>query len=192
MKTMHIKSQIRILAIDDSAITNERVTIIGAFFRGGEQLDGVLCSEITKDGMDATDAIINMIRNSKYYSQIRAIMLDGVTYAGFNPVDINRLFSATNIPVIVFMRSCPDFEKIRLALEHLSEKEKRWEIIKSAGNINKIEQENPVFIQISGIDKKSAIEIVRKTSTHSNIPEPLRVAHLIATGVVLGESTGKA
>jgi hypothetical protein len=189
---MHIKPQIRILGIDDSALINERITIIGTFFRGGEQLDGVLRSEITKDGMDATDVIISMIKNSKYYLQIRVIMLDGVTYAGFNPVDIKRLYDETDIPIIVFMRSCPDFEKIRLALEHLSEAEKRWEIIQRAGKIYKIPQENPVFIQLCGIDKESAVEIVRMTSIHSNIPEPLRVAHLIATGVVLGESTGKA
>ncbi len=189
---MHIKPQLRILAIDDSALINEKVTIIGAFFRGGEQLDGVLCHEITKDGMDATEIIIEMIRNSKYYSQIRVIMLDGVTYAGFNPVDIKSIYEITNIPVIVFMRSCPDFEKIRLALENLSEAEKRWEIIQCAGRIYKIAQEKPVFIQLCGIDRESATDVVRLTSTHSNIPEPLRVAHLIATGVVLGESTGKA
>ncbi|VVB96100.1 Uncharacterised protein [uncultured archaeon] len=189
---MHIKPQIRILGIDDSALVNEKVTIIGAFFRGGGQLDGVLKSEITKDGMDATDIISGMVRNSKYYSQTRVIMLDGVTYAGFNPVDIKKIFEETNIPVIVFMRSCPDFEKIKLALEHLPGKEERWEIIRRAGKIYKIAQKNPVFIQLCGIDKESALEIVRTTSTHSNIPEPLRVAHLIATGVVLGESTGKA
>jgi endonuclease V-like protein UPF0215 family len=189
---MHIKPQIRILGIDDSALINEKVMIIGTFFRGGGQLDGVLKSEITKDGMDATDIITEMIRNSKYYSQIRVIMLDGVTYGGFNPVDIKKIFEETNIPVIVFMRSCPDFEKIRLALEHLPEKEERWEIIRRAGKIYKIAGENPVFIQLCGIDEESAVELVRTTSTHSNIPEPLRVAHLIATGVVLGESTGKA
>lgn len=189
---MHIKPQIRILAIDDSPLINEQVIIIGAFFRGGGQLDGILRSEITKDGMDATDTIIRMVRDSKYYSQIRVIMLDGVTYAGFNPVDIIKLFNGTKIPVIVFMRSCPDFESIRLALNNLSESEERWEIIRRAGKIHKILQENPVYIQFCGIDKESAIEIVRITSTHSNIPEPLRVAHLIATGVVLGESTGKA
>jgi len=189
---MHIKPQIRILAIDDSALIDEKVIIIGTFFRGGEQLDGVLRTEITKDGMDATDTITLMIKKSKYYAQIRVIMLDGVTYAGFNPVDIKRLYDETNIPVIVFMRSCPDFEKIRLALENLPETEKRWEIIQRAGKIYKIAQENPVFIQICGIDKESAFEIVRMTSIRSNIPEPLRVAHLIATGVVLGESTGKA
>ncbi len=189
---MHIKPQIRILGIDDSALINEKVMIIGAFFRGGGQLDGVLKSEITKDGMDATKAITGMVRNSKYYSQIRVIMLDGVTYAGFNPVDIKKIFEETNIPVIVFMRSCPDFEKIRLALEHLPGKEVRWEIISRAGKIYKIAQENPVYIQLCGIDKESAVEIVRMASTHGNIPEPLRVAHLIATGIVLGESTGKA
>lgn len=189
---MHIKQQIRVLAIDDSALINEKVIIIGTFFRGGEQLDGVLRAEITKDGMDATEIITKMIKRSKYYTQIRVIMLDGVTYAGFNPIDIIKLHEETNIPVIVFMRSCPDFDKIRLALSHLPETEKRWEIILRAGKIHRIEQEIPVFIQLCGLDRESAIEIVRTTSTHSNIPEPLRVAHLIATGVVLGESTGKA
>lgn len=189
---MHIKKEIRVLGIDDSALINEKVTIIGAFFRGGEQLDGVLRAEVTKDGMDATDVIAAMIRKSKYYSQTKVIMLDGVTYAGFNPVDVKKLYSETKIPVIVFMRSCPDFEKIRLALENLPEKEKRWDIIQRAGKIYKIAKKNPVFIQFAGMDKESAVEIVRITSTHGNIPEPLRVAHLIATGVVLGESTGKA
>lgn len=189
---MHIKPQIRILAIDDSPLINEEVAIIGTFFRGGEQLDGVLRAEIKKDGMDATDVIISMIKNSKYFAQVRIIMLDGITYAGFNPVDINMINKETNIPVIVFMRSCPDFEKIRLALENLPEPEKRWDIIQRAGKVHRIDSDNPVFIQVRGMDRNSAAKVVQLTSTHGNIPEPLRVAHLIATGVVLGESTGKA
>ncbi len=189
---MHIKKEIRVLGIDDSALINEKVVIIGAFFRGGQRLDGVLRAEITKDGMDATEVIIRMVGNSKYCNQIRVIMLDGVTYAGFNPVDIKRICEETAIPVIVFMRSCPDFEKIRLALEHLPEKEKRWEIIQRAGNIYEMGFESLSFIQFCGIDKESAFGIVRMTTTRSNIPEPLRAAHIIATGVVLGESTGKA
>ncbi len=189
---MHIKPEIRVLGIDDSALIDPNVVIIGAFMRGGDQLDGVLSSKITRDGMDATDRIVEMVKGSKHRGQIRVIMLDGVTYAGFNPVDIINIYEMTRIPVVVFMRSCPDFEKIRLALCHLPEKEKRWEIIQRAGRIYRIDGENPVFIQVSGIDKDDAIKIIRMTSTHGNIPEPLRLAHLIATGVVLGESTGKA
>ncbi len=52
--------------------------------------------------------------------------------------------------------------------------------------------EKPVYLQHCGIELEDAREIVRMSSTHSNIPEPLRAAHLIATGIVCGESTGKA
>ena len=189
---MHIKPEIRILAIDDSPLINEKVMIIATFFRGGEQIDGILRTQITRDGMDATDVLIRTIKDSKFYTQIRVILLDGVTYAGFNPVDITGISKETGLPVIVFMRSCPDFGKIKLALLHLPDPEKRWEIIQRAGKIYKIEQEKSVFIQLCGLDKESAFKIIRITSTNSNIPEPLRVAHLIATGVVLGESKGKA
>lgn len=189
---MHIKSQIRILAIDDSPLISRKITVIGAFFRGGIQLDGILRAEITKDGMDATDILIQMIMSSKFYTQIRVIMLDGVTYAGFNPVDISAICRETKLPVMVFMRSCPDFEKIKLALSHLPGPELRWDIIRRAGKIYRIDREKPVFTQLCGLDKESAVRIIKLTSTHANIPEPLRVAHLIATGVVLGESKGKA
>jgi uncharacterized protein len=191
----HIKPEIRILAIDDSALLNEKVMIVGTVFRGGDWIDGVLRSEITRDGLDATGIIVKMIKNSKHYCQIRIIMLDGITYGGFNVVDIEELYRETGLPVIVVMRSYPDFEKIRSALMHFSDGELRWEIIKKAGEIEKLVTEKnrtPIYIQKAGIGAKSAEKVVRLTSIRSNIPEPLRVAHLIATGIIFGESRGKA
>ena len=67
----HIKREIRILAIDDSALLNKKVMIIGTLFRGGDWMDGVLRSDVTKDGLDATDVICGMIIKSKHYGQIR-------------------------------------------------------------------------------------------------------------------------
>jgi len=192
---MHIKPEIRILGIDDSSLHNERVMIVGALFRGGNWLDGVLRCEITRDGIDATDTIVSMVRRSKHFNQIRVLMLDGVTYAGFNIVDINAVYKRTDIPCIVVMRDYPDFERIHAALEHLPDTEMRWELIKRSGEIYKItvhEGENPIYIQHSGIDHNDAKKIVKMSAIHSNIPEPLRAAHLIATGIVCGESTGRA
>ncbi|MBW6470496.1 MAG: DUF99 family protein [Methanosarcinaceae archaeon] len=191
----HIKPEIRILGIDDSALISDSITIIGAVFRGGEWLDGVLRSEITRDGMDATDTIINMVISTKHYSQIRVIMLDGVTYGGFNPVDIVRIYEETDLPVIVIMRACPDLEKIEAALKYLTQPHKRLEIIQRAGRITRVVTKdalNPIYIQCAGIDREDARKIVQLASTRSNVPEPIRVAHLIATGVVCGESRGKA
>lgn len=191
----HIKPEIRILGIDDSALISDSITIIGALFRGGEWLDGVLRSNITRDGMDATDVIIEMITSTKHYPQIRVIMLDGVTYGGFNPVDIVRVFEETELPVIVIMRARPDFEKIESALRNLSNPDERLEIIRRAGEITKVitnDVSNPIYMQCVGLDVDSACSIIQLSSTRSNVPEPLRVAHLIATGVVCGESRGKA
>ncbi|WP_406656260.1 DUF99 family protein [Methanolobus sp. ZRKC2] len=191
----HIKDEIRILGIDDSALISENILIVGAFFRGGLWLDGVMSSYLTKDGLDGTDKIAEMVKNSKHYPQIRIIMLDGITYGGFNTIDIIRLHEDTGIPVIVLMREYPDFNMIDQALSYLPHKNTRKEIIERAGKIIKVNTKdvlNPVYIQCSGIKKEDAARIVQLTATRSNIPEPLRVAHLIATGIVLGESRGKA
>ncbi len=192
---MHIKSEIRILGIDDSALIDQKITIIGAFFRGGLWLDGVLSSKITRDGMDATQVIINMIRSSKHYGQIRALILDGITYAGFNPVDIVAIYQETKLPVIVYMRKYPDFKKIKLALNHFSDGNERYKIIEKAGIVSPIcinESSPEIFIQRTGISLNDAKDIIQLTSTRGNVPEPLRVAHLIATGIVCGESRGKS
>jgi endonuclease V-like protein UPF0215 family len=189
----HIKPEIRIIGIDDSALLNEKVMIVGAIFRGGDWIDGVLRSEITKDGLDATEVIYEMIKKSKHYDQIRVVILDGITYGGFNVVDIQTLYRETGIPVIVVMRSYPDFEKIKSALRYFPDGEMRWTIIKRAGKIEKVASEkSPIYIQRAGIGLETVEKIIRLTSIRSNIPEPLRVAHLIATGIILGESRGKA
>lgn len=191
----HVKPEIRILGIDDSALLNEKVMIVGTVFRGGEWIDGVLRSEITRDGLDATGVMVTMIKNSRHYGQLRVIMLDGITYGGFNVIDIEELYRETGLPVIVVMRSYPDFEKIRSALRHFPDGEARWDIIKKAGEIEKLitrRNGTPIYIQKAGIGAKNAEKIIRLTSIRSSIPEPLRVAHLIATGIILGESRGKA
>jgi endonuclease V-like protein UPF0215 family len=189
----HIKPEVRILGIDDSALLSEKVMIVGVVFRGGDWVDGVLRSEITKDGLDATEIICKMIKKSKHYGQIRTVILDGITYGGFNVVDIQMLYRETGIPIIVVMRSYPDFEKIKLALKYFTDEEERWAMIKRAGKIEKITgKKNSIYIQRAGIGLETVKKIIQLTSIRSNIPEPLRVAHLIATGIILGESRGKA
>jgi len=190
---VHIKREIRILAIDDSALIADRIMIVGGIFRGGEWLDGVLRAEITRDGLDGTDVIAEMVTGTRHYPQIRVIMLDGVTYGGFNVIDIRELHSRTGLPIIVVMRTEPDMEQIMRALQHLPDVDLRWQAIMNAGTITKIDvHESSLYIQCAGISTEDAAKIVRLSTTHSHIPEPLRVAHLIATGIVCGESRGQA
>ena len=191
---MRIKKEIRILGIDDSNFTkkDKKVLVVGALLRGGFWIDGVVSTYVERDGLDATEKIANMIIKARY-KDLRAIMLKGITLAGFNIIDIEKLFHETKLPVVVIMRKIPDFNSIEKALTNLNDKEKRLSIIKNAGQNyeGKVHDKSDIYFQFKGISENDARELIRISSMHSNIPEPLRVSHIIATGVVKGESTKK-
>jgi endonuclease V-like protein UPF0215 family len=191
---MRIKKEIRILGIDDSNFTkkDKKVLVVGALLRGGFWIDGVVSTYVERDGLDATEKIANMIIKARY-KDLRVIMLKGITLAGFNIIDIEKLFHETKLPVVVIMRKIPDFNSIEKALTNLNDKEKRLSIIKNAGQIyeGKVHDKSDIYFQFKGISENDARELIRISSMHSNIPEPLRVSHIIATGVVKGESTKK-
>jgi len=184
-----IKPEIRVLGVDDGIFvphTKGFAPIIGVVFRGGYWLDGVMSTKVEVDGFDATDKIASMTINSPHYKQLRVIMLDGVTFGGFNVVDIKRLNKETKLPIIAVTRDRPNFKEIHDALRHLPASEKRWKAVMNAGEIFEVTtrgKSEKVFIEEAGIFEEDARKIVRLTATRSSVPEALRVAHLVASGV---------
>ena len=184
-----IKPEIRVLGVDDGVFIPHAkgfAPIIGVVFRGGCWLDGVMSTKVEVDGFDATDKIASMVMNSPHYKQLRVIMLDGVTFAGFNVVDIKKLNAETELPIIAVTRDKPDFNEIRKALKHLPSSKKRWKAVTNAGEIFEVPTRNKdekVYMEVSGIYEEDARKIVKLTSTRSSVPEALRVAHLIASGI---------
>ncbi|MEM0313267.1 MAG: DUF99 family protein [Candidatus Bathyarchaeia archaeon] len=184
-----IKPEIRVLGVDDGSFKPRSrgfVPVVGVVFRGGYWLDGVMHTRVRVDGFDATEKITSMIISSSHYKQLRVIMLDGITLAGFNIVDIKRLNESTLLPVIAVTREKPDFKKIYEALKNLPETEKRWQAVLNAGEVYEMsvgEKGEKIYMQISGVPREDAEKIIRLTATRSHIPEALRVAHLIASGL---------
>jgi len=184
-----IKPEIRVLGVDDGVFvprTRGTVNVVGVVYRGGCWFEGVMQAEITIDGLDATEKIATMITGSPFYGEIRVVVLDGVTFAGFNVVDIRELSRRVDLPVISVVREKPDLEEIRNALKNLPDFEVRWRAMENAGKLFEVETrrgENPVYMHIAGILLDDAKKIMKKTSTRSLIPEALRVAHLIASGL---------
>ena len=182
-----IKSEIRVLGVDDGKFvphTEGAVIVVGVVFRGGGWIEGVMHTRIAIDGFDATEQIASMINSSPHRKQLRLVMLNGITFAGFNVVDINKLNSATKLPVIALTCDKPDLEAIRKALNNLSRGEERWKMILKTGEIHEICcRGKQVYMGLAGISLVDAEEIVELTSIRSSYPEPLRVAHLIASGV---------
>ncbi|MEM3702913.1 MAG: DUF99 family protein [Candidatus Bathyarchaeia archaeon] len=184
-----IKPEIRVLGVDDGIFkphTRGFVPIVGVVFRGGYWLDGVMHTRVRVDGFEATDRIASMIKNSPHHKQLRVIMLNGITFAGFNIVDIKRLNADTGLPVIAVTREKPNLDDVREALRNLPRSGERWKAVLSAGEVFEVPikgEKDKIYMQMSGISEDDAKKILYLTSTRSHIPEALRVAHLIASGL---------
>lgn len=184
-----IKPEIRILGVDDCPFkprSHGSVDVVGVVYRGGYWLDGIMTTEVQIDGLDATEKIAKMIVDSPHYDQLRVIMLNGITFAGFNVVDIRKLFNKTGLPVIVLTKEKPDLKEIRVALQKLPQWRSRWKAMIEAGEIFTLKTRRnaePLSMQIMGISRQDAEKIVKMTCTRSSIPEAVRVAHIIASGI---------
>ncbi len=189
-----VKPQIRVVGFDDgtfsfsSKLRGEKTILVGVVMKGSQEVVGVLSRWITVDGNDATDAMIDAV-NSSRFKDLRLILLKGITYAGFNVVDLERLHGETGLPVVVVIRKRPDMEAMERALrKHFSDAEERIELLRKAPPLLELIPER-LYIQAVGIEGNKASEVVRVTTRTGLVPEPLRLAHMIASAVMSGEST---
>ena len=164
------------------------VLLVGAVF-ARTRLDGVLCGKVRRDGRNATQRMVELVRGSQFDRHVRAVLLGGIAVAGFNVVDIHLLHELLDRPVVVVARRPPRYAKIREALAHVPGGDRKWALIQAAGPMEAV---HGIFVQRSGISLGDAAAMLEATTLHGKLPEPLRAAHLIAGGVVRGKSRGRA
>ena len=153
------------------------------------QLQTVNLREITVDGTDATDALLNIL-NSLEGKPI-TIMLGGISYAGFNFIDPFRLQEEANLPSIILTTEKPNNQRVRSALQHhFPDWKMRWSIYSQVKNFKAIRanpRENPIFMDTVGLTAAEAEKIVGQLTKIGRLPEPLRVARMIARGLTTND-----
>jgi endonuclease V-like protein UPF0215 family len=167
----------RLLAIDDSPfIRGDSFTnIIGVIIRKDLYIENILKKTIQVDGMDVTDRIMEMVQEKG--EGIRMIMIKGITFGGFNVLDMEKLYDAHKIPIINFMDHPPDKDAIEAALKkHFNDWEIRLSLMKGYSKIDE-----SVYIKTVGIDLRSAVKFSFGLMKNGKIPEPLRIVDLIAS-----------
>ncbi|EYF04354.1 Hypothetical protein CAP_4618 [Chondromyces apiculatus DSM 436] len=181
-----------VIGVDDAPFLREHrgdVAIVGAVF-AGSRLEGVLSARVRRDGRNATTAIAAMIARSRFATHAQAVMLQGIALAGFNVVDLHGLHAALGLPVVVVARRAPNLDAIREALlTRVRGGRRKWALIEQAGPMEPLAG---VFVQRAGVSLPDAEALLRRFALSGKLPEPLRVAHLIAGGVTRGESRGRA
>ncbi len=192
----HSKRYIRVIGFDDGPFKHGEggeTILVGVVVRAKEYIDAVLSSWITVDGFDVTSKIISLVNRPKYRDQIQLIILNSIAFGGFNLADLKEIHSSTGKPVIAVVRRKPDKDKFIKAAMKLPDADKRLEIINHAGEIKEACVDGrTLYFQSCGIDDKDACIMLKRTRKRCAIPEPVRLAHIIASGIVDGESRGRA
>ncbi len=156
-----------------------RVPLCCAVMEGSKILR-VHLVDIEIDGLDATDKLISIVDGL-----VDVFILGGVTFAGFNIIDPFKLHEAFGVPVIIYAEKHPDSRAIFKALrENFSDWRLRWDVISRLGDIEHLVIRGcRVFFEVIGASKSWARRVLEETALICRIPEPLRVAGLIARGL---------
>jgi hypothetical protein len=180
-----------LIGFDDASFSHAEVgnvPVVGTIFTG-LHLTGVVMGQVEKDGADATEKLAQLVAGSRFAKHIQLVMLQGIALAGFNVVDVAELHARLGLPVLVVSRKMPNLASIQKALlAQVREGAQKWALIEKLGQP---EPAGKVYIQRAGLTPEEARAVVERFAIHGHIPEPLRVAHLIAGAVARGQSRGR-
>lgn len=187
---MHIpKKGLRALGIAESYTGRKESTLAGVIMRKDLRIDGFCSGRVTVGGMDATTTINRMIDNLDRHD-INVILLSGCVISWYNVIDIDNIADVSGTPVICvtyedseglldgIRRNFPGDEVRAHAYLRLGEREP---VDLGANRI--------VYLRTAGIGHADAGRFCRDFTLEGKIPEPLRVARLLARQVLAKRET---
>jgi endonuclease V-like protein UPF0215 family len=182
---------IRVIGFDDAPFSRRAGTSVSVagVVCGGTRFEGMVWGEVEQDGLDATETICKLLIGGKFLPQLHILLLDGIGFGGLNLIDLPELASQLEIPCVAVMRRQPDLAAIELVIRRLPRAEERLEILQRAGTIHAYP---PYFFQVCGESPEVIAAALHRLTDCGNVPEALRLAHLIGAAVIKGESGSSA
>lgn len=182
---------LRVVGFDDAPFairSDERVMVAGVVCHD-TRFEGMVWGQVSRDGLDATAAVIGLLESSKFRPQLHAVLIDGVCLAGFNVVDLEAVWSRLSLPCIAVMRRPPDLGEFHFAMGKLPDYPVRRAMLTRAGPIHR---NDPFYFQVRGLEPEPAAALLHRVTDRGHVPEALRLAHLIGAAVMRGESSKRA
>jgi endonuclease V-like protein UPF0215 family len=140
----------------------------------------VRVGRIEVDGRDATRVLLSLLKPIRF----DIVMLSGISFGGFNVVDVAQLARATRKPIIAISGEKPNNAAVRRALQkHFLDWEERWRMVRNAGPLyafKPIPKESELYFEVKGASPAFAKRSIASAATISRLPEPIRVARILA------------
>lgn len=183
--------QIRVIGFDDAPFirhSNKPVAVAGVVC-SQTRFEGMLWGHIRTDGWNSSQKLAQILLASKFHPQVHLVLLDGISMGGLNLINLPYLAQKIQLPCVAVMRKLPNIEKMKGAIHRLPHPEKRLKILAKAGEIH---VHPPFYFQVCGMSGALTARILARLTDTGNVPEALRLAHLITAAVINGESGKRA
>ena len=175
----------RIVGVEDGSFQKNvtKKALLVAVLVTGSKIEQVKAFNITVDGLDAAERLSANIRDWAF----DVLLLSGISFAGFNLIDPMKVFEAFGKPIIIIARTKPNNKAVKRALRaHFEDWETRWAIFEKLGPVHKtvtLFGKQPIYLETVHADAEWAVQLVCALAFWGRLPEPLRVARLIARGL---------
>jgi endonuclease V-like protein UPF0215 family len=164
------------------------VTLVAVMMEGPDLVEAVATERFPVDGEEATQFLARWLGALRCRPALQGVLLGGVTLAGLGVVDLPALSAALSLPVLNVNRRRPGNDAVRKALETAGFAH-RFGAVERAPEPR--EAAPGLWVGAAGLDPEEACAWVRAACGKAQIPEPLRLAHLIAAALATGESRGR-
>lgn len=177
-----MKPGVRALGIAESfRKRGKRSVLAGVVLRSDGPVDGVALESITVGGMDATDGVLRLYRALRR-DDIPLVFLGGCVISWFNIVDLERVHRGTGLPLVcVTYGESPGLEG-HLRDLFPEDGEARVALYRGLGRRERIRLAtgHDIYARILGLPRKEAQQWLDRFTLHGKVPEPVRVARLVA------------
>jgi hypothetical protein len=190
--TVKPRGRPHLVGIDDGPFEKAQagpVPIVAVMMECPDLIEGVAQDVLPVDAGGATEHIARWVGGMRCMPGVDAIVLGGITIAGLAVLDVERLARLLERPVIVVNRRDPADHRLDAALAAAGRLD-RLELVRRTPPARRVDAH--LFVACAGATWEQARNLVLAARHKSALPEPLRVAHLIAAAIARGESRGRA
>ncbi|MCL4339776.1 MAG: DUF99 family protein [Thaumarchaeota archaeon] len=176
----------RVLAIAESFHPeSDRPSVIaGLVMRLDLIIDGLTMGTILKGGNDATAEILKLYKSLKR-NDINFLLINGSILSLYNMVDLDLLYSQSGIPIICTNSSGEHdlesnirrrFPKDLAKLQAYRKLGRSQSVLLKTGKT--------IFVRQRGMTEDDARVILNRLTLQGNVPEPIRIARMIARALL--------
>jgi len=150
----------------------------------GTRMVGVIRDKILIDGDDATETLMKMVKQND--KQVQYIITHSITFGGFNLINLEKIYSEIQKPIISITEREVDIDSVKKALlnKFPNTYRNKLKIIIKAGNLYETDLHtaggiSKIYFHCKGIKVKEVESLLKKICIDSKLPESVRIAHLI-------------